>query len=145
MLLFFYNNLYCSIFIDTCGTFLYWIENVNKEGESIHPYFYPCVIPPKDWSSPFNGGYHSKKIDSIPMIKTRNREYLDEMKNHSMPMEYGAINALQRTKWKVNEKILDIIQKCWETGESWAKLPPREDYKILPSPCLLYTSPSPRD
>ena len=122
------------IYLQANKATLYWIENVNKEGESIHPYFYPCVIPPKDWSSPFNGGYHSKKIDSIPMIKTRNREYLDEMKNHSMPMEYGAINALQRTKWKVNEKILDIIQKCWETGESWAKLPPREDYKILPSP-----------
>ena len=122
------------LYIQANTATLHWIENVNKEGEGLHPYFYPCVIPPKDWSSPFNGGYHTKKIDSISLIKTRNRSYLHEMENHSMPLEYGAINALQRTKWAVNNKLLDIIQQCWETGESWASLPPREDYKILPSP-----------
>ncbi len=113
---------------------LHWIEQLNNEGETIHPYFYPCVIPPKDWSNMYNGGYHTSRINSIPMIKTRNREYLDEMQYHNMPLEYGAINALQRTQWKVNTKILDTIKQCWETGESWANLPPREDYKILPSP-----------
>ena len=122
------------LYIQANTATLHWIENVNKEGEGLHPYFYPCVIPPKDWSSPFNGGYHTKKVDSISLIKTRNRSYLHEMENHSMPLEYGAINALQRTKWAVNNKLLDIIQQCWETGESWASLPPREDYKILPSP-----------
>ena len=122
------------IYLQANKATLYWIENVNKEGEGLHPYFYPCVIPPKDWSSPFNGGYHTKKIDSISLIKTRNRSYLHEMEHHSMPLEYGAINALQRTKWAVNNKLLDIIQKCWETGESWASLPPQEDYKVLPSP-----------
>ena len=113
---------------------IHWIEELNKEGETIHPYFYPCVIPPKRWSNMYNGGYHTDRINSIPMIKTRNREYLDDMRTHKMPLEYGAINALQGTKWKVNEKILKTIKDCWETGESWANLPPREDYKILPSP-----------
>ena len=122
------------IYIQANKATLYWIENVNKEGEGLHPYFYPCVIPPKDWSTPFNGGYHTSKIDSIALIKTRNRKYLQEMSHHSMPLEYGAINALQRTKWAVNNRILDVIQRCWETGESWASLPPREDYKVLPSP-----------
>ena len=113
---------------------IHWIDQLNKEGETVHPYFYPCVIPPKDWSNPYNGGYHSDKLNPFPMIKTRNREYLEEMMNHSMPLEYGAINALQRTQWKVNEKILKTIRECWDTGESWANLPPREDYKVLPSP-----------
>ena len=122
------------IYLQANKATLHWIENVNKEGEGLHPYFYPCVIPPKDWSTPFNGGYHTQKIDSLSLIKTRNRSYLQEMTHHSMPLEYGAINALQRTKWAVNNKILDIIQQCWETGESWASLPPREDYKVLPSP-----------
>ena len=122
------------IYIQANKATLYWIENVNEEGEGLHPYFYPCVIPPKDWSTPFNGGYHTEKIDGISLIKTRNRKYLQEMVYHHMPLEYGAINALQRTKWAVNNKILDTIQQCWATGESWASLPPREDYKILPSP-----------
>ena len=122
------------IYLQANKATLFWIENVNKEGEGLHPYFYPCVIPPKDWSTPFNGGFHTNKIDNISLIKTRNRKYLQEMENHSMPLEYGAVNALQRTKWIVNTRILDIIQKCWDTGESWANLPPREDYVVLPSP-----------
>ena len=122
------------IYLQANEATLFWIENVNKEGEGLHPYFYPCVIPPLDWSSPFNGGYHTKRIDTIPLIKTRNREYLEEMKNHHMPLEYGAVNALQRTRWSVNVPVLEVMQRCWETGESWAKLPPREDYKVLPSP-----------
>ena len=113
---------------------LHWIEELNKEGETIHPYFYPCVVPPKDWSSIYNGGYYSDKINTIPMIKTRNREYLEEMGHHRMPMEYGAINALQRTRWKVNSRVLETLQACWDTGDSWANLPPREDYKVMPSP-----------
>jgi DNA-directed RNA polymerase len=39
------------IYIQANKATLYWIENVNKQGEELHPYFYPCVIPPKDWSS----------------------------------------------------------------------------------------------
>ena len=113
---------------------IHWIEQLNKEGETIHPYFYPCVIPPKDWSNMYNGGYHTSRINSIPMIKTRNRDYLDDMRTHRMPKEYGAINALQRTQWRVNTHVLETIKECWETGESWANLPPREDYKVLPSP-----------
>ena len=89
----------------------------------------------EDWSNPYNGGYHSDKLNPFPMIKTRNREYLEEMMNHSMPLEYGAINALQRTQWKVNERLLKTIRECWDTEyRSWANLPPREDYKVLPSP-----------
>ena len=98
------------IYLQANKATLYWIENVNKEGEGLHPYFYPCVIPPLDWSSPFNGGYHTERIDTIPLIKTRNREYLEEMKNHSMPMEYGAVNALQRTRWMVNVPVLEVMQ-----------------------------------
>jgi len=123
-----------TLFLQANAATLAWIEQLNTEGETIHPYFYPCVIPPRDWSSPVNGGYHTNKINSIPMIKTRNREYLEEMEYHSMPQEYGAINALQRTRWQVNTRVLSIIKKCWETGESWAKLPPREGYKVLPAP-----------
>lgn len=123
-----------TLYIQANEATLFWIEKVNKEGEGLHPYFYPCVIPPRDWSTPFNGGYYTERIDTIPLIKTRNRKYLQEMCYHSMPMEYASINALQRTRWKVNTKVLDVIQMCWDSGESWAKLPPREDYKLLPSP-----------
>lgn len=129
-----YRKTKRSLFLQANDATLHWIEEVNKQGEVLHPYFYPCVIPPKHWSNPFNGGYHTEHIQTIPMIKTRNRSYLEEMKYHEMPLEYAAINALQDTRWKVNTRVLDVIQQCWDSGQSWAALPPREDYKVLPSP-----------
>ena len=72
------------IYIQANKATLYWIENVNEEGEGLHPYFYPCVIPPKDWSTPFNGGYHTEMIDGISLIKTRNRKYLQEIPSNGL-------------------------------------------------------------
>lgn len=123
-----------SLFLQANEATLHWIEQVNKQGEDLHPYFYPCVIPPKDWTNPFKGGYHTDMVVNLTMIKTRNRHYLEEMKYHEMPLEYQAINALQRTRWKVNERLLNVLKTCWESGESWASLPPRDNYKVLPSP-----------
>jgi len=113
---------------------LKWIEEVNKRGEVLHPRYYPCVIPPLDWSGPIDGGYHTDKLRQIPMIKTTNREYLQRMETVSMPMEYRCINALQRTKWQVNKNVLDVMCRVWESGEPWAGIPPKFDHTIPTAP-----------
>jgi DNA-directed RNA polymerase len=113
---------------------LKWIEEVNKRGEVLHPRYYPCVIPPLDWSGPLDGGYHTDKLRQIPMIKTTNRKYLQEMETVSMPMEYRCINALQRTQWCVNVKVLEVMKQVWESGQPWPGIPPKFDHPIPPAP-----------
>lgn len=122
------------LFIQPNDATLAWIEEVNKRGEVLHPYWYPCVIPPRDWTDVTNGGYHSKHVRRLSLIKTRNKNYLMEMAAHHMPEELKAVNALQRTRWKVNERLLDVLKTCWNSGDTWANLPPRDGYKLLPSP-----------
>jgi DNA-directed RNA polymerase len=111
-----------------------WIEKVNKSGELLSPAYLPCVIEPKDWTSPTGGGYHFNTLRPLPMIKTYNRKYLEEMEAYEMPVEYKAINALQKTRWAVNKKVLDVMTTCWESGGQYNGIPNRDPLPIPPSP-----------
>ena len=113
---------------------LAWIESINAKGEVISPRYMPCVIRPRDWNAPYGGGYHTNHIRPLPMIKTVNRRYLEEMKYHDMPEEYNAINALQGTKWAVNTDVLQVMKTVWESGDSWGGLPQRDPIPLPPSP-----------
>ena len=39
------------------------IKNFNIRNELLFPKFLPMVAPPRDWSSPFTGGYYGKKFN----------------------------------------------------------------------------------
>jgi DNA-directed RNA polymerase len=119
--------------IPTAAT-LDWIERVNRNGEMLSPFYLPCVVPPKDWTEPTGGGYHFNALRPLPMIKTYNRKYLEEMKNHEMPLEYKAVNALQNTKWTINSKVLEVMTQAWESGEEWKGIPPRKLSELPPTP-----------
>ncbi len=111
-----------------------WIERVNRSGELLSPFYLPCVVEPKDWTSPTEGGYHTDRLRPLPMIKTFNRKYLEEMAHVDMPLEYKAVNGLQKTKWCINQFVLDTMQTAWDSGESWKGIPAREDLTVAPSP-----------
>lgn len=113
---------------------LEWIEKVNKSGELLSPFYLPCVVPPKPWVTPTGGGYHFHHLRPLPLIKTYNRKYIEEMSHHDMPIEYDAINALQNTAWSVNTDVLAVMQACWESGQDYKGIPPKEDVVIPPSP-----------
>lgn len=122
------------IYIVATDKTLDWIEKVNKSGELLSPFYLPCVVPPKQWTRPVGGGYHTHHLRPLPLIKTYNRKYLEEMAAHDMPIEYKAINALQNTAWRVNKFVMDVMQDCWDSGQQWKGLPPRDDISIPPSP-----------
>ena len=97
---------------------LEWISNSNNFNEFLNPEHFPMVVPPRDWSTPFNGGYRRTK--GIYLVKghkiTSHMNYLEELKQYDMPEIYESINALQQTKWKVNSKILQVLNTCFNNG-----------------------------
>lgn len=56
-----------------------WIERLNGRGELMNPQYLPCVVPPRDWVTPTDGGYYSDRMTTLPMVKTHNRHLLDEI------------------------------------------------------------------
>jgi DNA-directed RNA polymerase len=119
---------------------LEWIEKKNEVTQFLRPVYEPMVVIPRDWSTPFNGGYISSNIKPLRMVKTKNRAYLDELKNTDMPIVYEAINALQRTAWQINSPVLEVMEELWETGSEIAGLPPREGLPLPTKPHDIDTS-----
>lgn len=111
-----------------------WFENIDEKLEVLNPLFLPMVCPPKDWTGVLEGGYISPYIKRNKLIKNNDREYLKLLESAKMPYVYEAINHLQATEWKINKKVLDVVQALWGQGKAIAELPDREDTPTPPFP-----------
>ena len=113
---------------------LAWIAKVNERGEALCSSFGPCVIKPKDWTTPIDGGFYTPELFNVPLIKTSNINYFEDMQHYPMPEEYAAVNTLQGSKFQINQPILEFMQECWESGLPWGGLVSREDATLPPFP-----------
>ena len=114
-----------------------WLEKSHAHCELLNPPALPMVVPPREWNSVYGGGFMTKHL-SYSLIKTRNRNYLEEMKSWDMPKVFRTVNALQNTGWRINKAVLKVLSEVWEGGGMLGKLPPRDD---LPLPAKSYTDP----
>jgi DNA-directed RNA polymerase len=112
-----------------------WIDEDVARKELLAPFNLPMVIPPKPWSSPFDGGYYSPGMRR-KLIKTTNSNYLEEMTHlaDDSPEVYNALNSMQDTAWKINKDVLKVMQDVWELGWSVGKMPSRELIPLPPKP-----------
>ncbi|MEL6509020.1 MAG: DNA-directed RNA polymerase [Pseudomonadota bacterium] len=114
-----------------------WIENEVSRSELLNPTHMPMVVPPLPWTDPFNGGYLTQDAQGrAALVKTGNINYLTELADdvEQMPMVYDSINALQNTRWSINNDVLWVMQAIWDHGHNIAGLPSREDISICPCP-----------
>ena len=59
------------------------------------------------------------------------QKYIDEFEQYDLSMEYGCVNALQKTPWKINAYVLETLRAVWDSGEEWKGLPAKYD-RALP-------------
>ena len=116
------------------------IQDLNSFKEVLKPEFYPCIAPPADWASPYGGGYHTHHIRELTLVKTSNHNYLAELRHFDMPSVYKAVNAMQRTAYKVNTFVLDTLQEIWDSGIHLPSLPPSENFPIPGKPLDIATN-----
>lgn len=116
-----------------------WVMRHNEAIEVANPDRMPCIVPPEDWTGMFQGGYYSPAIRSrSPLVKIRmNRRGSEDRKrlleDADMPAVYSAINAMQRTKWAVNARVLETMRAVWSQSLGIG-MPASEPYTILPCP-----------
>ena len=117
-----------------------WIEQKNEVTSLLRPVFEPMVVPPRDWTTPLDGGYLSSNIKPLKLVKTKNRAYLDELVHVDMPIVYSAINAIQRTPWKINKPVLEVMKTLWDAGSMVAGIPPRDGHPLPVKPYDIATN-----
>ena len=60
------------------------------------------------------------------------KKHLRRLERQDLTEEYSCLNALQETEWRINTKILEVIRNLWDNGQSWGKLPGKDDIPLPP-------------
>ena len=107
-----------------------YIDKIKSYVSVTTPVYGPCVEPPLDWGFQQIGGYHTKHMQRANPTLVHGRSAARKLaRNTDMPTVYAAVNALQRTAWKVNTRLLNTVYavaKVFSTKEivSLADTPP---------------------
>ena len=55
------------------------------------------------------------------------QDYVDKLELCDLTLEYQCVNALQRTPWRINEFVVETLRACWDSGQTWEGLPPKDN------------------
>lgn len=114
-----------------------WIEEENSRCEAMTPTLLPTVVPPKPWTTPFDGGYWSGRVRDLTLMKTFNRKYLEELAERDLDKVYDALNAMQTTAWCINDKVFETMQEIWRRGLTLGGIPAADDLELPLKPAYL--------
>ena len=111
-----------------------WIEEMMKDNELLCPFWMPLLDFPKQWTDKWSGGYDIESgLPPLPFIKTRDKAFLRDNKE-KMGDVMNAVNLLQNTPWKINQRVLSAVKHAWDNGIEVDGLPDRDDTPIPPYP-----------
>ena len=99
------------------------------------PVFGPCVEPPRDWVSGTEGGFHTPRMQrAAPLLVRGPASSRHLYREAHMPTVLAAVNALQRTAWRINDRVLDIVLRLAEVGGKSTDEIVSPDYSSKPAP-----------
>ncbi len=95
------------------------------------PVFKPMLKEPVPWKSFNTGCYHNKKLASlVPLIKHCSGLQKDLISNADMSKVYKALNAIQKTPFKINPVVYEQVSKAYQRGDLIPKFPRKKKLKI---------------
>lgn len=106
---------------------LHWLERAHDGCQVMNPVYLPMLVQPVDWTSPHSGGYLNPVASRVKLFKVSNSNYIEELCHSDLQRVYDAVNALQRTPWRINRAVYDVMSTVWDEGGSLGGLPPREN------------------
>lgn len=87
-----------------------YINSVKEYVSVTMPVYGPCIEPPLDWGAGRTGGYHTRDMQRANPSLVHGRAIARRRgREADMPVVWDAVNALQRTAWTVNTRMLDTV------------------------------------
>lgn len=114
------------------------VDCISHNAE-LHPTHKPILVPPKPWTGPLNGGYHTKKMQkSTSLVKVKSafeRMFLKSIMPmpDEMPVIYNSINALQEVPYRINQRVFKQFELEIRRADG-IKLPRRDPYIVPDCP-----------
>jgi len=82
------------------------------------------IYQPAPWKSFEFGAYYLKQTRMAKIIPNF-REAQDLLKHNDISAQCATLDALSSTKWRVNKKVLDLIEYVWNMGGGLCDIPKR--------------------
>ena len=102
------------------------IKDNSFQCSVLTPYYKAMVVPPKPYTTPFNGGFHNEYLAKQPLIKTHDYTYLHTLDNEKLKDFYDAVNHLQSVPFKIDKDMFDAFKNIWDNNLRLGKFPDRE-------------------
>lgn len=124
-------------------TALNWINEEDERRSLLRPVTLPCVIPPMPWVSPTEGGYWTEEVRKAnPILRAWNAKgRMKLLKEANLSQVFRAVNGLQSTPWRINKRVLDVMQEVWNNDLDLGVFPSREPSPLPPRPANIDTDP----
>lgn len=110
-------------------------EGLDKTAKHMVVPYVPMLIPPRKWEGYEKGGHLF--LPSYVMRTHGSRLQQDAVKSvppKKMQKVFQALDTLGRTKWRVNKRVLEVVEDFWERGGNVAGLVDREDVSFPENP-----------
>lgn len=107
---------------------LEWLEQAEHRIGLFGGFYLPLPVPPRDWTTPQDGGFWTVYGGQKKLIKNFSRGYQEEIMNEIDQLSktvLPVVNAAQHTAWRVNENVFETLQALWGYGKVVAGLPDR--------------------
>lgn len=88
------------------------IEQIKGFVTITAPVYGPCVEPPRDWQGMTGGGFHTPEMQRAhPFLVKAHSTARELLRGHQMPTVWAAINHMQKTAWRVNHRVLEVVRR----------------------------------
>jgi len=79
----------------------------------VWPFFFPMILPPRPWKGIEGGGYVATPL---PLVKRQEEqpEIEKALTRAELGVACAAVNALQETGWRTNERLWAVLKVAWE-------------------------------
>lgn len=101
-----------SIDIELTDDVLALIATVKEMVRETMPYHLPCVEAPRDWVAIDEGGYHTDEMRRMQPYAVTSTKGWDKVADQANSVTLRAMNALQRTRWAINRRMLAAIKQA---------------------------------
>jgi DNA-directed RNA polymerase len=110
------------------------LEASNVTGIEIAPARIPMIAPPLDWAGMNAGGYYTFRVQK-PFIRHATSKAQQAFAKHKEPVAYWeAANAMQRIRWRVDERVLAVARKLAASKAAIAGIPSPDEFEPPPPP-----------
>ncbi len=111
------------------------IAQGHEHRQFLRPKYGAMICLPIPWSASDRGGYLRH---AVPMVKRQSPNRAPAAPSQTL---YDGVNAINSTAWRINARMLDVMQSVYEAGGGYAGMVQADDLPKPPLPECFDTDP----